>query len=280
LPSLAGWVAHARQDDAAMPAFEPKRILIVGCGSGAAFSALAAYPEAEILGVDEDPAIIAVAEGITRDANLSSISFLPIDLDESTSALGSFDWIYCADLIRPFGDEAAAWRSLAKCLAPHGYLVAAVRNRRRQHADDEIRDVVGILARAAPPADVPDWVKLGRRLAHDLGRSGSPLKPVARIIEAHLRESPPDIAAHALLPTGHPHTLDTLNALLAQAGLSLYGFLNEDLWSLDAFAADPEIQSLVEGLTREERYELGDLLFAPEYSIVCGHPPAPAGRRP
>ncbi len=271
IPDLAGWLTLARRDDPVMPPFEPRRILVIGGGSGHVFGIAAAHPDAEVLAVDEDPAIVAVATGVVRQSGLGNLAFWTADLDDPASLPGQFDWIHCADPVKPFSAEETAWRTLADHLAPHGLLTARLRSRRQHYAEDNFREAIGILAQAAPPTSLEEWMRLGHALARDLGQGAASLAPIARQVAAHLERTPPHLAALALLPAGHAHTLSTVRALLAQAGLSLYGFLDAEAWSVDGILADPELHGLVEGLSLEEQEELIDILRAPDYLIVCGH---------
>jgi hypothetical protein len=68
--------------------------------------------------------------------------------------------------------------------------------------------------------------------------------------------------------------------LLAQAGLNLYGFLNEAEWEPRGILTGAGIEELVEALSPEARYDLAEILRAPEYLLVCGHPRPSLPRAP
>ncbi|HYL81001.1 MAG TPA: tetratricopeptide repeat protein, partial [Candidatus Acidoferrum sp.] len=265
-------MARASREDPPFRPFAPKRILVVGCGSDLPFSVAAEQPDAEVLGIDEDPAIVAVAEEAAAQAALPNLAFLAADLGDSSSVPGDFDWIHCPDAVKPFGDEASAWRTLAQHLAGNGLLTARLRSRRQEYAGDNFREAINILAQAEPPADLDDWLRLGHRLARDLGQGATPLGPISRTVAARLRQTPPHVAASALLPAGHAHTPDSFRALLTKAGLAQYGFLDEEAWRPEGIIDAPDILALIDGLSRDERDEVVDILRAPDLLLVCGHP--------
>lgn len=106
-----------------LPSCSPKRILDVGCGTGKTTQALLKrFPQAEIIGLDLSPAMIAVAQkqhshpqityclGDAKSFELES----PVDLIFSNAA---FQWIYEKDLLI---------QHLKTLLSPNGQLSASI----------------------------------------------------------------------------------------------------------------------------------------------------------
>jgi len=279
-PDLTSWVSRTDRHAADLPFFHPRRILVVGLASPVAFSIAAAYPEAGVLAVDEDPASAVLAEVAAHDMRLTNLSLGTADLEDPGSLSGSFEWIHCSDPLRPTGNEESAWRTLAGHLVQDGFLTVRMRSLRQEYWADEFREALRILAGAEAAPDLHTWMALGHRLASSLRRSHSRLARVARRVEEERRRAPSLEAILALLPAGGAQTLESARALLAKAGLVLLGFLNQPEWDPGAMLADPELESLQEELSLEERYELADILRGPEYLLVCGHPPVPAEGHP
>ena len=278
-PDLTRWTPRTDHPFTSRP-FRPKRILVVGLGTPTAFSVAFSYPEADVMGFDEDPAILFLTEAAVSDMRLTNLRLIAGDLDDPGSLPGSFDWIHCPDPLRPMGDEETAWRTLARHLDSVGLLTVRMRSRRQEYWGDEFREAVRIIAGNGVATDLSAWVAVGRRLARDLARGCSRLSPVGRAVETQLLHAPALAAALALLPAGRSHTLDSIRALLAQAGLTLLGFLNEPAWEVRGMHADPEIAALQAALSLEEQDELRDILHHPDYLVACGHPPSAATRAP
>ncbi len=271
-PDIRGWMCRANPRVSTVHPFQPRRILVVGLATPTAFSIAASFPEASVLATDEDPAAAALADVAARDMGLINLSVIAADLEDSDNPSGSFGWIHCPDPLGPTGNEEAAWRGLAGRLAPDGLLTARLRSRRQEYWGDEFREALAIIAGADAGIDFDAWMALGRRLAGDLGRSGSRLSPAARGVEASVLRTQALTAALALLPAGRSHTPDSARALLAKAGLVWLGVLNEPDWDSRGILADPEMESLQAELTHEERIELADILRAPDLLFVCGRP--------
>jgi hypothetical protein len=276
-PDLAGWIGQTRPHSAAAGTFSPKRILVIGLGTPAAFSIGAAYPEAETLATDEDPAIVSIAGEAAREMALSNLTCVTADREAPRGLTGLFDWIHSPDPLEPAGDDAAAWRVVAGHLTPGGFLTCRTRSLRREYWGDELREALHICMGAGPATDLEGWMSLGTQLSRALGRGGSRLAPAARAMAGHLLQDPPLIAALSLLPAGRSHSLASLRPLLAEAGLVLLGFLNQAEWETPGMLADPELAQLGRELTPDDRSELADILRAPEHLLVCSH--GPAGER-
>lgn len=102
---------------------QPRRLLDVGCGTGASTAALlAAAPEAEIVAVDASAGMLAEAARKPWPATVSFVHASAEGLAEAGVA-GPFDGIFAAYLLRNVDDPDARLRDLYDRLRPGGTLV-------------------------------------------------------------------------------------------------------------------------------------------------------------
>lgn len=95
----------------------PRRALDVGTGTGAAAFLLAErFPEADVVGVDVSPAMVAAAAARTRPELAGRVRFREADAAELPVPSESFDLVVLANMI-PFFDE------LARVLTARGTLL-------------------------------------------------------------------------------------------------------------------------------------------------------------
>jgi SAM-dependent methyltransferase len=96
----------------------PRRILDLGTGTGRAASAVARrWPDADVVGVDLAPEMIAEARRHLADELASRVRFEVADAARLPYSDGAFDLVVLANMI-PFFDE------LARVVAPGGTVVA------------------------------------------------------------------------------------------------------------------------------------------------------------
>lgn len=275
-PPLAQWLDLAPHPSAT--AFDPRRILVTGLASPAAFSIAAAYPAAAVTAWDGDPVHIALATETVHALDLRNLTLETATLPAPPPP-ASFDWIHVPHPLPAAEDEVAPWRRLASLLAPAGLLTLRGRSRYQEYWGDELREAVAVIAEADPSGDLESWMGIGRQIVQDLARGGTRLGAVAREAEARFSAAPPLEAALVLLPAPPARTLVALRSLLAQAGLALIGALNPDDWEAGARLADPELDALAAALPAADRYELADILRAPDHLLVCGACPEGGTRR-
>ncbi|MGA5699742.1 class I SAM-dependent methyltransferase [Peterkaempfera bronchialis] len=105
------------------------RVLDVGSGPGVAACLLAAaFPDAEVVAVDQAPGLLERVR--TRAAGLhlaDRVATLRTDLPSGFDSLGSADLIWSGNAIHHLGDQQAALAALAASLRPGGLLAVAER---------------------------------------------------------------------------------------------------------------------------------------------------------
>ncbi|MEV0533389.1 class I SAM-dependent methyltransferase [Kitasatospora sp. NPDC050463] len=101
-----------------------RRVLDVGSGPGVIAGLLAeVFPDAEVVAVDQSPALLERARVRSADRLTTQQADLPGDF----SLLGAADLIWSANAIHHLGDQQAALTALAGSLRPGGLLAVAER---------------------------------------------------------------------------------------------------------------------------------------------------------
>lgn len=134
----------SRALDAAILAAAPAgafRALDIGCGAGATSLALAAArPDADIVGVDLSPALVATAR--ERGAVHTNLTFEVEDATRPAAAGTPFDLLYSRHGVMFFPDPAHAFAALRDTARPGGALIFSC------FADPEANAFAGPLARS------------------------------------------------------------------------------------------------------------------------------------
>jgi SAM-dependent methyltransferase len=123
VPDPAHYTHHRNLRSAldGVPSFRPKRILDAGSGAGDHTIYLARrYPDADILGVDLDSALVDRANESVRRIGLRNIRFEAADLTAFESP-ADFDLIISIDVLEHIPDQPKALRRLAQALRPGGW---------------------------------------------------------------------------------------------------------------------------------------------------------------
>ena len=101
-------------------------ILDAGCGSGVfSFELAKLHPEAQVIGVDSDPVLVARATDIARKAQLANCSFQEGDVTKLDFE-DAFDLVVSVDNLEHVEDDLEAMRTLLHALRPGGRLVVHV----------------------------------------------------------------------------------------------------------------------------------------------------------
>lgn len=111
--------------------FEPRRVLVAGCGIGVeAFALAERYPGADVVGVDFSPRAIAEARRLQRKASARKRTRFEV-ADLAAKGLEKvagedFDVVSCHGVLSYVPDTAAALRNIARCMSPDGVLMLGV----------------------------------------------------------------------------------------------------------------------------------------------------------
>lgn len=131
------------------PRHDVHRALDLGCGSGDVTVRFArAHPQAEVLGVDGAPAMLAHAHAAVRAAGLTGrVRFLHARLPAPSLPVG-FDTIISNSLLHHLADPAVLWQAVARCAAPGAAIFVA--DLARPASPEEARDFVERYAAGEP----------------------------------------------------------------------------------------------------------------------------------
>jgi 2-polyprenyl-3-methyl-5-hydroxy-6-metoxy-1,4-benzoquinol methylase len=122
LPSC--WLPAIPELHARLQAEPPARVADLGCGAGWSTIALArAYPRADIVGVDNDPASIEDARGHARTAGVRA-RFEVADA-RALAAGAPFDLVLLLEALHDMAQPVAVLAALRSALAPGGAVVIA-----------------------------------------------------------------------------------------------------------------------------------------------------------
>jgi SAM-dependent methyltransferase len=101
-------------------------ILDAGCGQGVfSFELAKRHPEAQVLGIDMEPTLVARDNAVARRAGLSNCRFQVADVTQIEFE-GRFDLVVSVDNLEHVEDDVTAMRALLRALKPGGQLVVHV----------------------------------------------------------------------------------------------------------------------------------------------------------
>ena len=109
---------------AARVAPRPRRVLDVGCGTGALMRRAAdRFPGAKLVGADPAPGMVAAAREAMKDG--ASVSFVCAPVESLPFDDGEFDLVLSTVSFNHWEDQQAGFEEIARVLAPGGSLVLA-----------------------------------------------------------------------------------------------------------------------------------------------------------
>lgn len=155
---------------------DKRRILDAGCGNGRVTALLRRHAPAaaSVTGID------LVSFDVARE-NLASLPNVHIeqgDLLGDLTALGTFDFVYCQEVLHHTTDPRGAFRNLAARVAPGGDIAIYVYRKKapvREFTDDYVRDQIAALDYDAASAVCAEITELGRVLS-ELTVNGAPVR--------------------------------------------------------------------------------------------------------
>jgi len=205
-----------------------RRVLDAGCGTGNTTISLARrFPDVDFLGVDLSAGSLLIAQGAAKEAGLPNIRFRQWNLLESELHEGCFDVVLCLGVLHHTANMQSVLANLRKALTENGSLYLWVYGQYGRYRHSLNRRLLSMLMSADPPVDDPvvlarEFLRSGGQGAvfHDLLGTG----PSSALREKALTE-PAWIADQFLNPNEYMLTMETLLALLREAGLEIEQWL-------------------------------------------------------
>jgi len=152
-----------------------RRILDAGCGNGRVTALLQRHgrTDASITGIDLVSADVA-RENLQAQSN---VQVEPADLLGDLTGLGSFDFVYCQEVLHHTANPRAAFLNLAERVAPNGDIAIYVYRQKapiREFVDDYVRDRIAGMDYESASAVCAEITALGRALSET--STGVPLR--------------------------------------------------------------------------------------------------------
>lgn len=124
-----------------------KRILDAGCGNGRVTALLRklAPQHVEVVGID----LVAADVARSNFSGVPNVCFEKRDLVADVSGIGTFDYIYCQEVLHHTSDPERAFRNLCGILSPGGEIAIYVYKKKapvREYVDDYVRDRIAELS--------------------------------------------------------------------------------------------------------------------------------------
>lgn len=126
---------------------DKKRILDAGCGNGRVTALIQKYanPESQILGID----LVSSPVAEKNLKNYPNITINKADLLNNLEGYGSFDFIYCQEVLHHTSDPQKAFKNLCNLLNKNGEIAIYVYKKKapvREYVDDYVRDIISPLS--------------------------------------------------------------------------------------------------------------------------------------
>jgi ubiquinone/menaquinone biosynthesis C-methylase UbiE len=206
----------------------------LGCGPSGILDLLSAAvaPGGRVLGLDADPAHVALARQHARDRGLTNVEVMFADARHTGLPSGGFDLVHARTLLVTIPRPAEVITEMVRLAKPGGWVASA-------EADS---------GQAVCYPELPAWDRLRELFQAGFERSGADLHTGRRLTELYRRAGleEVDVAMHApVYPTGHsrrmllPDLVRSLRPMIVELGLADPGELADLDQAVRAHLADP-----------------------------------------
>lgn len=243
-----------------LPRHRPFRVLVAGGGTGDAVVSLAR--QAAGLGMDLRLNYIDLSEaslGVARERagklgmDTSGFKRAPIEslLDEEP---GRFDYVDLCGVINHVADQEIALRAICHSLTDTGGLGVMAYGASGRSGIYQIQSALSILGVAKDDDGVSSVRALLAGIPNNHPHATNP--NIGDTDQLHDIE----IADRYLNPRDKAFSVHDLTALCAGAGLRIQGFFPPLVYDPSALVRDPGLRERIEGLSREDKWHLGELM--------------------
>lgn len=193
------------------------RIWVAGCGSNQATLTAMKFPGAQILATDISAPSLGVCQRNLDQLGVKNVTLKEESINEAQYA-EEFDYIVCSGVIHHNADPSIPLARLAAGLKPHGILELGVYNYYHRILTTAYQKAMRYLFMDDPEAGLEQQLDLTRDLMNRF--------PVENTMCYYLRQEKDQsreyLADSFLQPVEHSYTVESLVALLENAGLEIY----------------------------------------------------------
>lgn len=101
------------------------KILDIGCGPGTITVDLATYiPDGHITGLERVPGVLEQARSLAKEKGVTNVTFVEGDANALTYADGSFDLVFCHQVLQHVGDPVGMLREMSRVTRSGGIVAA------------------------------------------------------------------------------------------------------------------------------------------------------------
>jgi ubiquinone/menaquinone biosynthesis C-methylase UbiE len=208
----------------------------LGCGPSGILDLLAAAvaPGGHVIGLDADPAHVAMARRHVAELGLSNTEIVQGDARDTGLAAGSFDLVHSRTLLATIPSPGEVVTEMARLARPGGWVAS-------QEPD---------AAESLCYPEIPAWDRLNELFRASFGRDGADLRIGRRLTEIYRAAGLDDIqvTAHSpLFPAGHSRRtiradlVRSLRPVIVQMGLADEGELDRLDRQVREHLADPRV---------------------------------------
>ena len=255
-PQLEAMMLNQSIGDWDQTVVKPKaRIWVAGCGTNQAVFTALRFPHATVIGSDLSETSLATA---SANANMLGIENLTLRQENlhSRSYENEFDYIICTGVIHHTADPSAALKALSRALKPEGVLELMVYNRYHRIMPTAFQKAIREWIGTTSNPDFDSELSLAREVVK-VFQGGNEMETFLKRFKSC---SESEFADVLLQPVEHFFTVESLDAIVEAAGLSLLSpcinqfdkMRNTFMWNLNF--EDETLQNSYEALPNKKRW--------------------------
>jgi SAM-dependent methyltransferase len=235
------------------------KIWVAGCGTNQAVFTALRFPKASVVGSDLSPVSLDLSRKSADALGIKNLKLREENLN-CTTYDQEFDYILNTGVIHHNAEPVKPLANIAKALRPNGVLELMVYNRYHRTFIAAFQRAVRIITRykeCTPTYE--EELEIAKAMAREPIVSSAKM---ARFRSAHNSE----VADALIQPVEHSHTVESLDALVAECGLELmlpcydqFDHTGERSWTIDFSTA--ALRERIDALPDVLRWQVTNLLL-------------------